>query len=190
MKRSLVFIVIVAVFAVVCVGLGLHQSMLKEAVGRLDGEVMHMRDSLVHARATIDSMRAELPGLGEYMSSIQLHAAKLWYAQQASNWLLANYELHELGEAVTAVEGMHITKNTVDVSAVLESIQETQMASLEHSIVDEDHRATEKSYSELLSACNGCHRAAGYGFINIIRPRGEPVTNQEWNAVPAHAITK
>ncbi len=178
--------VVVAAFAICFAQL----SEVKGVAQRTEGELSRARDSLAFSRRSIDSIRGGLPGLGEYMSSIQLHAAKLWYAERASNWLLASYELHELGEAVTAVEGMHVMKNTVDVSAVLESVQETQMASLEHAIVGEDHRAAEASYNELLSACNGCHRAAGYGFIDITLPRNEPVTNQKWDVLAAHPAVK
>ena len=35
------------------------------------------------------------------------------------------------------------------------------------------------------AACNSCHKAAGYGFIHIVKPIREPVVNQEWKvAIP------
>jgi hypothetical protein len=36
------------------------------------------------------------------------------------------------------------------------------------------------SYNQTLDACNACHRAAGYGFIHIVTPASQPVTNQRW----------
>jgi hypothetical protein len=38
------------------------------------------------------------PGLGEIMSLQQMRHAKLWFAGQAENWELADYEIDELGE--------------------------------------------------------------------------------------------
>ena len=36
------------------------------------------------------------PGLGEIMSGIQTHHAKLWFAGINENWKLADYEVKEL----------------------------------------------------------------------------------------------
>ena len=33
------------------------------------------------------------PGLGEFMSQIQVHHAKLWFAGKNENWELANFEI-------------------------------------------------------------------------------------------------
>src|SRR5436305_14809348 len=40
------------------------------------------------------------PGLGEFMSSIQVHHAKLWFAGINQNWKLADVEMHEIGETL------------------------------------------------------------------------------------------
>jgi len=57
-------------------------------------------------RNSIDSLREEVgqmertyhPGLGEIMSGIQMHHAKLWFAGINNNWKLAEYETGELKE--------------------------------------------------------------------------------------------
>jgi hypothetical protein len=56
-----------------------------------------------------DSLQRELsdtykPGLGEFMSSIQVHHAKLWFAGQNNNWKLADFEIHEIMEAVEDIQ--------------------------------------------------------------------------------------
>ena len=43
------------------------------------------------------------PGLGELMSLNQMRHAKLWFAGQARNWELADYELDELEEGFADV---------------------------------------------------------------------------------------
>jgi len=56
-------------------------------------------------QATIDSLQDKLnktyrPGLGEFMTGIQVHHAKLWFAGQNQNWSLADFEIHEIGESL------------------------------------------------------------------------------------------
>lgn len=38
------------------------------------------------------------PGFGEFMSDIQVHHNKLWFAGQNQNWKLADFEIHEIME--------------------------------------------------------------------------------------------
>src|SRR6185312_9161161 len=40
------------------------------------------------------------PGLGEFMSEIQVHHAKLWFAGKYQNWELADFEVGEIQEAL------------------------------------------------------------------------------------------
>jgi hypothetical protein len=40
------------------------------------------------------------PGLGEFMSQIQVHHAKLWFAGKYQNWELADFEVGEIREAL------------------------------------------------------------------------------------------
>src|SRR6185369_12185424 len=57
----------------------------------------------------IDSLQSQIdnaykPGLGEFMSSIQVHHEKLWFAGTAQNWQLADFEIHEIMEAVDDIK--------------------------------------------------------------------------------------
>jgi hypothetical protein len=171
-------------FAVLCTAmivLFLRIAAARNESAAVRATMEQLRDSLGSARRSLDSLRAQTPGLGEYMSAIQLHTAKLWFAAQSSNWPLASYEINELGEAMDGAEGLHARRDSVDVSAVLQSVRQTQIALLDTAIATKNHRAFTAAYGQTLAACNGCHRPAGYGFIHIITPTREPVTNQRWN---------
>ena len=141
----------------------------------------HMKDSVHVLNLVVDSLRAQVPGLGDYMTTIQLHVAKLWFAGQASNWKLAKYELDELAEAMEAAESLHAKRKDVDISVVLRSVRLAQIPLLEQSLEKKNHHAFGDAYDQTLAACNGCHRPAGYEFIHIVTPNREPVTNQRWN---------
>jgi uncharacterized protein YhaN len=146
-------------------------------------ETLHrLQDSLASVRQELDSLKKQAPGLGEYMSTIQLHTAKLWFAGEAGNWKLARYEHDELKETIVAAEALHARKRRVDISAVLQSLRETQLQLIEQAIARRDRRGFESAYSLTLATCNGCHRPAGYEFIRIIVPTREPVTNQQWKS--------
>jgi hypothetical protein len=131
-------------------------------------------------QADLASAKETAPGLGEYMTTIQLHAGKLRFAARASNWELAEYELDELKETMEAAKGLNVEKNGVKISNLLDAVLQTQVAELDKSIKNKSQTEFQKSYDETLSACNGCHTEAGYKFIHIVRPSAPPVSNQRW----------
>src|ERR1051325_4633740 len=56
--------------------------------------------------ARVDSLQknAYKPGFGEFMSNIQVHHGKLWFAGQNRNWKLADFEIHEILENIGDIE--------------------------------------------------------------------------------------
>jgi hypothetical protein len=143
-----------------------------------------VQESLKRVQADLATAKEPAPGLGEYMTTIQLHAGKLWFAAKASNWKLAEYEIDELKETMEAAKALNAEKNGVKISGVLDSVLQTQVAQLVESIRHKSESEFLKSYDETLSACNGCHTQAGYKFIHIVRPSAPPVTNQRWEMSP------
>ena len=139
-----------------------------------------LEDSVRILRLQVDSLRQLSPGLGDYMTTIQLHAAKLWYAFMGANWELAEYEVNELNETIDAAKSLHAMKNNVNTASVLQSVQETQILTMRNAITSKDHQLFSAAYHQTLDACNGCHKSAGYGFISIVLPSAPPVSNQEW----------
>jgi hypothetical protein len=142
------------------------------------------QDEIKRIETELATTKESMPGLGDYMTTIQLHVGKLWFATKASNWELANYELDELKETMEAAKALNAEKNGVKISSVLDSVVQTQVAELAASIERKNPAEFQKSYDETLSACNGCHTETGYRFIHIIRPSAPPVTNQRWELEP------
>jgi hypothetical protein len=150
-------------------------------IGEPNGSALTtLQNSVKLAQADARTAKELAPGLGEFMTTIQLHAGKLWFAAQAANWELAKYELDELKETMEAAKGLNEEKNGVKISNVLDSVLQTQVANLEKTMESKSQSAFKKSYDETLSACNGCHTEAGYRFIHIVRPTAPPVTTQKW----------
>jgi hypothetical protein len=84
-----------------------------------DRDLVALDDSLKRVQADFAAAKESVPGLGEYMTTIQLHAGKLWFAAKISNWELAQYQLDELKETMEAAKGLNAEKNGVKISGVL-----------------------------------------------------------------------
>ena len=68
------------------------------------GGLAALQVSLKQVQEELAAAKDLAPGLGEYMTTIQLHAGKLWFAAKAGNWELAAYEIHELEETMESVK--------------------------------------------------------------------------------------
>ena len=180
MKSAPYFWGIAILCVILTVFLFLRVVSLERQVGSLGDSRASAQADLKRVQAELGNLREQAPGLGDYMSTIQLHSGKLWFAAKAANWELAEYELGELKETMEAAKGLNAEKNGVKISNVLDSILQTQVAELDKSIKNKSQTEFQNSYDETLGACNGCHTEAGYQFIQIVRPSAPPVTNQKW----------
>lgn len=129
--------------------------------------------------ARIDSLQAELgrtyrPGLGEFMEAIQVHHAKLWFAGKAGNWDLANFEVHEIGEALGDIRAYCTNRPEVKDLGMLS----TPLDSLSLAITRKDTGAFAHGFALLTATCNSCHQATGHGFNVITIPTAPPFSNQ------------
>jgi hypothetical protein len=115
------------------------------------------------------------PGLGEIMSLQQMRHIKLWFAGNATNWPLADYEIGELGEGFNDVRSL-LGADIVDkhVGKPIEALQKA--------IDGKDRKAFIAAYDNLSAGCNACHKTLDHGFISIQRPAMLPYSDQ--NFVP------
>lgn len=161
------------------------QPSTSSGVLRSMSDTRQLQDSISTLRQEVNSLHNSMPGLGEYMTSIQLHMAKLWYAGKASNWRLMDYEEGEVAEAMECASNASDTAGiqNVNVHGVLESLEHSVVPPIKESIGKHDQTSFLKSYKILLSTCNDCHRAADHSFIRITIPESAPVSNQNWKDV-------
>jgi hypothetical protein len=129
----------------------------------------------------IDSLQRKLdksykPGLGEFMSGIQVHHAKLWFAGGAGNWDLADFEMKEIQEAI---ENIQIYCADRPEAASIPMINPA-LDSMNISIRDRDIVRFKNSYNLLTNSCNGCHRVTKHAFNVIQIPAEPPFSNQSF----------
>jgi hypothetical protein len=143
----------------------------------------------VNARATqhddekhTTTVHPYVPGLGDVMSGVQRHHAKLWFAGENANWPLAQYEFDELGESFDDAQTFAPTFKDIPIP-VAQSIQlyvVPPKTALEKAIAHKDKAAFAQAYDALSAACNACHQTYKHEFIQIVRPTAPPVTNQSF----------
>ena len=139
---------------------------------------------LQQLQAKVDSLQKELnnsykPGLGEFMSSIQAHHAKLWFAGINENWKLAEFEIHEIQEALESIQKFN---NDRPESKVIGMINPA-MDSLSNAIRQQRQSVFKSSFILLTNTCNNCHKATKHEFNVVTVPANPPIGNQSFKAV-------
>jgi len=136
-------------------------------------------------QARLDSLESKYtetykPGFGEFMTSIQLHHAKLWFAGINNNWKLADFEIHEIQETLDDIQKFNTdrpeTKSIVMIYPALDSVN--------HAIAQHNSQQFKSSFMYLTNTCNICHRATEHEFNVVIIPSNPPTSNQSFE--PLH----
>ena len=138
-------------------------------------------DKLQQMQATVDSLQKQLketykPGLGEFMSGIQMHHAKLWFAGQNKNWPLADFEINEIKEGLEDIQ--KFCSDRPEVKAI--GIINTAIDSVNNAVQQKDPQLFKTSFILLTNTCNNCHKATDHGFNIVTIPTNSPVVNQDF----------
>lgn len=130
----------------------------------------------------LKKLEAAAPSPGLFMSAVQLHFAKLYFAGEARNWDLARFERGEILEHLEVVAALRPEEGAVSVAGIMDAFKNTQLVALKDAIEVKDRGLFRDAYRESMLMCNACHQATGRPFINIIIPTNPPVSNQRWDA--------
>ena len=138
-------------------------------------------DNTMVLQNRIDSLESKLantyiPGFGEFMTNIQAHHAKLWFAGQNENWKLAEFEVHEIMESLDAIQKYQTDRKE---SRGIEMINPA-LDSINIAIGEENLERFKYSYTLLTNTCNNCHRATDFAFNVVKIPETSPFSNQDF----------
>ncbi len=131
----------------------------------------------------VDSLQTQLnnsykPGLGEFMSQIQVHHAKLWFAGKYSNWPLAEFEVGEIQEALDDIPKFCSDRPEVKSIDIIVPAMDSVLAAVKA----KDEIRFDSSFTLLTATCNDCHKATNHGFNMIKIPDIPPLSNQVFRA--------
>jgi hypothetical protein len=133
----------------------------------------------------VDSLQRRIsnsytPGLGEFMSGIQVHHEKLWFAGTAQNWKLANFEIDEIREALDDIQRFCTDRPEVaSIPMIL-----PPMDSISKAVAQQDLPRFKTAFTLLTNTCNNCHRATKHEFNVIQIPTTPPFSNQVFAKQP------
>lgn len=129
---------------------------------------------------------AYTPGLGEIMTLTQMRHIKLWFAGEAGNWPLADYELDELQEGFADAVRFHPTHKDSPrpLTELVPEFTAPPLRSLRAAVAERDASAFVSAYDSLTLSCNGCHEAVGFSFNVVTRPTANPYSNQQFRPGP------
>jgi hypothetical protein len=127
----------------------------------------------------IDSLQSKLdntykPGFGEFMSSIQIHHNRLWFAGQNQNWKLADFEINEIKESIADIK--EFCKDRTETKFI--GMIEPAMDSLSNAIQQKNPARFKNSFEVLTTNCNACHQATNHEYNVIKIPDVPPFSNQ------------
>ena len=127
----------------------------------------------------IDSLEKKIndtykPGFGEFMSSIQIHHAKLWFAGTNENWELADFEIHEIIETVDAIEKYQPEREESKSVPMMKPALDSVSAAIQNKNLVQ----FKSNYILLTNTCNNCHKAVNFSFNEVKIPDSPPFSNQ------------
>ncbi|AVF49533.1 hypothetical protein AL492_00275 [Elizabethkingia anophelis] len=129
----------------------------------------------------VDSLQAKLnnsykPGFGEFMSSVQVHHAKLWFAGMNQNWKLADFEVGEIQESINGIRKFCTDRPEVQSLPMIDPA----LDNIKKAIQQQNTTAFKDDYVNLTNTCNSCHQATKHKFNVITVPTSPPFNNQDF----------
>lgn len=138
-------------------------------------------DNTQNLQTQIDSLQSKLdnsykPGFGEFMSSIQIHHNKLWFAGQNQNWKLADFEINEIKESLDDIKKYCTDRTETNSIGMIEQ----PLQNVSNAVQQRNSTAFKNSYTILTATCNSCHQATQHEFNVITIPNTPPFSNQSF----------
>ena len=122
----------------------------------------------------LEEVKSYKPGFGEFMSNVQIHHAKLWFAGKNQNWKLTEFEINEIKETF---DDLKIYQSEREETKLIPMIS-VALDSVSSSIEQKDLKLFKNSFVLLTNTCNDCHLAAHFEFNKIKIPETPPFSNQ------------
>jgi hypothetical protein len=136
-----------------------------------------------HSQPAADA-KPYVPDLGDLMGASQLRHFKLWFAGRSQNWELARYEIEQIRKSFEAAANAYPKSGDADIAGMMKTDGYAPLDAVKSAV---DARSSAKfgvEFDKLTQACNACHRATHFGFIQVQVPTASPFSNQSFVPPP------
>lgn len=142
-------------------------------------ELSALRIQVEELTARVDEL---VPEPAVLMAQVQVQHAKLYYAGHAENWPLAGYALHEINEALQAVQTFHdrFEDFPTPLSELVPSLVGPPLGEIHSAIRAKNRAGFDQAFDSLTQACNACHATLSHGFIQVQTPKERAFPNQKF----------
>jgi hypothetical protein len=123
------------------------------------------------------------PGLGTVMMEYSNRFSRLYFAAQAGNWDMANYQLGEMLEIQEVGETTRPGR-----ASKLKAFEENYLSSLDKAVAAQDAKAFDSAFAQTVEGCNACHTQSSgtnwksFQFIKIQVPTADNSDYVAWAA--------
>jgi soluble cytochrome b562 len=136
-------------------------------------------DKISQLQKQIDSLQSNInstyqSGFGEFMTNIQIHHAKLWFAGINQNWRLAEFEVEEIHESLEDIQKFQSAREETKTLPIIFAPLDSVLAAVN----DKSLNKFKQSFTLLTNTCNACHKAVKNEFNKIKIPESPPFSNQ------------
>ncbi len=122
--------------------------------------------------------------LGDLMGATQLRHFKLWFAGRSQNWELARYEIEQIRESFDAAAAYYPKSGDADNAGMIKTDGYAPLDAVKSAVEARSNAKFGAEFDKLTQACNACHRATHFGFIEIQVPTASPFSNQTFVPQP------
>lgn len=112
----------------------------------------------------LDDLKAAIPKFAIPMREVGDRFQDMYYAVKGGNWALAAYMSKYMNNAMNPAR---LTKP--DEYKVWAAFYENSFTPTNKAIQAKDAKAFDSAYTAVITDCNGCHAAMGYGFIKVVK---------------------
>jgi hypothetical protein len=136
--------------------------------------------TLAAMQADIAHLKDVVPSQSHTMADVAYHFSNVWFAGKKSNWALAAFNLRETRQHIRwTIRVRPVRKlgdSPVELQPMWDAIDNGVMNNLQKAIDDKDVDKFETAYKRTLTACYGCHQAAGLPYLHPVIPSAPPQT--------------
>lgn len=133
------------------------------------------------------------PDITQAMLDLQIRHARLWFAGESGDWVLAAFQVHGLQDGLDNIVETypeHAALQPGQLASILPAMMGSTMKNLRTAVDQKNKIEFERAYDSVSTACSGCHMAAGFTFLQVHRPTTPLLDNLSGTMTAATSVSK